>query len=327
MRAAVITEPGGPEVLKIMEVDDPVPGPEDVLIDVKATALNRADMLQRQGGYPAPPGSPSDIPGLEFAGIVLEAGDRVMGMAEGDRVFGLLGGGGYASRTVTHHRMAIPIPDGWDFVQAAATPEVFFTAYDALFNRGNLQMGERVLVHAAGSGVGTAAIQLAHHAGAFVFGTAGSAKKLAGAAELGLDVGINYHDQDFAAVVKEHTAGAGVDVLIDFIGGPYWDQNIASMAILGRLVEVGLMGGGRVEVDLGQLMAKRLQVTGTGLRSRSIEEKLAVTAQFKRHVLPHLASGSMKPVVDRTFPLEEAAEAHRYMETNANFGKIVLTID
>ena len=327
MRAAVITEPGGPEVLKIMEVDDPIPGPEDVLIDVKATALNRADMLQRQGGYPAPPGSPSDIPGLEFAGIVLEAGDRVMGMAEGDRVFGLLGGGGYASRTVTHHRMAIPIPDGWDFVQAAATPEVFFTAYDALFNRGNLQMGERVLVHAAGSGVGTAAIQLAHHAGAFVFGTAGSAKKLAGAAELGLDVGINYHDQDFAAVVKEHTAGAGVDVLIDFIGGPYWDQNIASMAILGRLVEVGLMGGGRVEVDLGQLMAKRLQVTGTGLRSRSIEEKLAVTAQFKRHVLPHLASGSMKPVVDRTFPLEEAAEAHRYMETNANFGKIVLTID
>ena len=305
----------------------PVPGPEDILVDVRASALNRADMLQRQGGYPAPPGSPSDIPGLEFAGIVLEAGDRVMGMAKGDWVFGLLGGGGYASRTVTHHRMAIPIPDGWDFVQAAATPEVFFTAYDALFNRGNLQMGERVLVHAAGSGVGTAAIQLAHHAGAFVFGTAGSAKKLAGAAELGLDVGINYHDQDFAAVVKEHTAGAGVDVLIDFIGGPYWDQNIASMAILGRLVEVGLMGGGRVEVDLGQLMAKRLQVTGTGLRSRSIEEKLAVTAQFKRHVLPHLASGSMKPVVDRTFPLEEAAEAHRYMETNANFGKIVLTID
>ena len=188
-------------------------------------------------------------------------------------------------------------------------------------------MGERVLVHAAGSGVGTVAVQLAHHAGAFVIGTAGSAAKLAGAAELGMDVGINYHDQDFAAVVKEHTAGAGVDVLIDFIGGPYWDQNIASLAVLGRLVEVGLMGGSRVEVDLGQLMAKRLQVTGTGLRGRSIEEKLAVTAQFKRHVLPHLASGSMKPIIDRTFSLEEVAEAHRYMETNANFGKIVLTID
>lgn len=327
MRAAVITEPGGPDVLKVLEVDDPVPGPEDVLVDVKASALNRADMLQREGGYPAPPGSPDDIPGLEFAGVVLEAGDRVIGMVKGERVFGLLGGGGYASRTVTHHRMAVPIPDGWDFVQAAATPEVYFTAYDALFNRGNLQMGEKVLVHAAGSGVGTAAVQLAHHAGAFVYGTAGSAEKLAGAAKLGMDVGINYHDQDFAAVVKEHTDGAGVDVLIDFIGGPYWDQNIASMAVLGRLVEVGLMGGSRVEVDLGRLMGKRLQVTGTGLRGRSLEEKLAVTAQFKRHVLPHLASGSMKPIVDRTFPLEEVTEAHRYMETNANFGKIVLTID
>lgn len=327
MRATVITEPGGPDVLKVMEVDDPVPGPEDVLVDVKATALNRADTLQRQGGYPAPPGSPDDIPGLEFAGIVLEAGELVTGMAKGDRVFSLLGGGGYASRVVTHHRMAVPIPSGWDFVQAAAIPEVFLTAYDALFNRGGLKMGERVLVHAAGSGVGTAAVQLAHHAGAFVFGTAGSAEKLAGAAKLGLDVGINYHEQDFAAVVKEHTAGAGVDVLLDVIGGPYWDQNIASMATLGRLVEVGLMGGGRVEVDLGQLLFKRLQVWGTVLRTRPIEEKLVLNAQFKRHVLPHLASGSMKPVVDRSFPLEEAAEAHRYMETNANFGKIVLTVD
>ena len=327
MRAAVITEPGGPDVLRIMEVDDPVPGPEDVLVDVKASALNRADMIQRQGNYPAPAGSPSDIPGLEFAGVVVEAGERVVGMAKGDRVFGLLGGGGYASRTITHHRMAIPMPSDWDFVQAAATPEVYFTAYDALFNRGNLQMGESLLVHAAGSGVGTAAVQLAHQAGAFVFGTAGSPKKLDGAAKLGMDVGINYHDEDFSAVVKEKTGGAGVDVLIDFIDGPYWDQNIASMAVLGRLVEVGLMGGARVEVDLGQLLGKRLQVTGTGLRGRTLEEKLAITAQFKRHVLPHLASGSMKPIVDRTFPLEEVADAHRYMETNANFGKIVLTID
>ncbi|MDA1129340.1 MAG: NAD(P)H-quinone oxidoreductase [Chloroflexi bacterium] len=327
MRAAVITEPGGPDVLKVMEVDDPSFGPDDILVGVKATALNRADTLQREGGYPAPPGSPSDIPGLEFAGVVLEAGDRVIGMAKGDRVFGLLGGGGYASRVVTHHRMAIAIPDGWDFIQAAATPEVFFTAYDALFNRGNLQMGESVLIHAAGSGVGTAAVQLAHRAGAFVFGTAGSAEKLAGAAELGMNVGINYHEQDFSAVIKDVTGGAGVDVLIDFIGGPYWDQNIASMAVLGRVVEVGLMGGGRVEVELGRLLAKRLQVIGTGLRGRTLEEKLAVTAQFKRHVLPHLASGSMKPVVDRSFPLEEVAEAHRYMETNANFGKIVLTVD
>ncbi|HIF43940.1 MAG TPA: NAD(P)H-quinone oxidoreductase [Dehalococcoidia bacterium] len=327
MRAVVITEPGGPDVLKVMEVDDPVPGPEDILVDVKASALNRADMLQRQGAYPAPFGSPSEIPGLEFSGVVLEVGDRVDSLKEGDRVFGLLGGGGYASRTITHHRMAVKIPAGWDFVQAAATPEVYLTAYDALFNRGNLQMGESVLIHAAGSGVGTAAVQLAHQAGAFVFGTAGSAEKLSGATDLGMNVGINYHEQDFAEVIKQVTSGAGVDVLIDFIGAPYWDKNIASLAVLGRLVEVGLMGGTKMEVDLRPLMAKRLQVCGTGLRGRTLGEKLEVTAQFRRHVLPHLASGSMKPIVDRTFPLEEVAEAHKYMETNANFGKIVLTID
>ena len=327
MRAAVITEPGGPDVLKVMEVDDPVPGPEDILVDVKASALNRADMLQRQGAYPAPFGSPSEIPGLEFSGVVLEVGDRVDSLKEGDNVFGLLGGGGYASRTITHHRMAVKIPAGWDFVQAAATPEVYLTAYDALFNRGNLQMGENVLIHAAGSGVGTAAVQLAHQAGAFVFGTAGSAEKLAGATDLGMNVGINYREQDFAEVIKEVTSGAGVDVLIDFIGAPYWDKNIASLAVLGRLVEVGLMGGTKMEVDLRPLMAKRLQVCGTGLRGRTLGEKLEVTSQFRRHVLPHLASGSMKPIVDRTFPLEEVAEAHKYMETNANFGKIVLTID
>lgn len=327
MRAAVITEPGGPDVLKVMEVDDPVPGPEDILVDVKASALNRADMLQRQGAYPAPFGSPSEIPGLEFSGVVLEVGDRVDSLKEGDNVFGLLGGGGYASRTITHHRMAVKIPAGWDFVQAAATPEVYLTAYDALFNRGNLQMGENVLIHAAGSGVGTAAVQLAHQAGAFVFGTAGSAEKLAGATDLGMNVGINYREQDFAEVIKAVTSGAGVDVLIDFIGAPYWDKNIASLAVLGRLVEVGLMGGTKMEVDLRPLMAKRLQVCGTGLRGRTLGEKLEVTSQFRRHVLPHLASGSMKPIVDRTFPLEEVAEAHKYMETNANFGKIVLTID
>ena len=327
MRAVVITEPGGPDVLKVMEVDDPVPGPEDILVDVKASALNRADMLQRQGAYPAPFGSPSEIPGLEFSGVVLEVGDRVDSLKEGDRVFGLLGGGGYASRTITHHRMAVKIPAGWDFVQAAATPEVYLTAYDALFNRGNLQMGESVLIHAAGSGVGTAAVQLAHQAGAFVFGTAGSAEKLSGATDLGMNVGINYHEQDFAEVIKQVTSGAGVDVLIDFIGAPYWDKNIASLAVLGRLVEVGLMGGTKMEVDLRPLMAKRLQVCGTGLRGRTLGEKLEVTAQFRRHVLPHLASGSMKPIVDRTFSLEEVAEAHKYMETNANFGKIVLTID
>ena len=327
MRAVVITEPGGPDVLKIQDVTDPVPGPDDVLVEVKASALNRADTLQRQGGYPAPPGNPDDILGLEFSGVVVQTGAHVTGLSEGDRVFGLLGGGGYASRVVTHSRMVMRIPDGLDFVQAAAVPEVFFTAYDALFNHCELSMGESVLIHAAGSGVGTAAVQLAHNAGARVFGTASSADKLRGAAELGMDVGINYREQDFSEVVRQHTGGAGVDVLLDVIGADYWDRNLASLALRGRLVLVGTMGGGAVEANLGPLMFKRLRVHGTVLRSRPIEEKIALTNQIKRHVLPLIASGAIKPVVDTVFPLAEAAEAHRHMESNANFGKIILSVD
>ena len=327
MRAAVITEPGGPEVLKVRELPDPVPGPDDVLVDIKASALNRADTLQRQGGYPAPPGSPDDIPGLEFSGVVLEAGANVADLSPGDRVFGLLGGGGYASRVVTHSRMAMRIPDNLDFVQAAAVPEVFFTAYDALFNHCEMSMGESVLVHAAGSGVGTAAVQLAHNAGTYVFGTAGSADKLQGAKDLGMDVGINYREQDFSQVVREHTGGAGVDVLLDVIGADYWDRNLASLALRGRLVLVGTMGGGAVQVNLGPVMFKRLRVNGTVLRSRPIEEKIALTNQIKRHVLPLIASGAIKPVVDSVYPLEDAAGAHRYMESNANFGKIILSME
>ncbi len=327
MRAVVITEPGGPDVLKIQDVTDPVPGPDDVLVEVKASALNRADTLQRQGGYPAPPGNPDDILGLEFSGVVAQAGAHVTDLSEGDRVFGLLGGGGYASRVVTHSRMAMRIPDGLDFVQAAAVPEVFFTAYDALFNHCELSMGESVLIHAAGSGVGTAAVQLAHNAGARVFGTASSADKLRGAAELGMNIGINYREQDFSEVVRQHTGGAGVDVLLDVIGADYWDRNLASLALRGRLVLVGTMGGGAVEANLGPLMFKRLRVHGTVLRSRPIEEKIALTNQIKRHVLPLIASGAIKPVVDTVFPLAEAAEAHRHMESNANFGKIILSVD
>ena len=327
MRAVVITEPGGPEVLKVQEVPDPLPGADDVLVDVKASALNRADTLQRQGGYPAPPGIPSDIMGLEFSGVVLETGKNVTDLAEGDRVFGLLGGGGYASQVVTHSRMAMRIPDNLDFEQAAAVPEVFFTAYDALFNHCELAMGESVLIHAAGSGVGTAAVQMAHHAGAFVFGTAGSEDKLGRAAELGMDVGINYREQDFSEVVRQHTGGAGVDALLDVIGADYWARNLASLALRGRLVLVGSMGGSGLQADLRAVMFKRLRIHGTVLRSRPIEEKIAVTNQFKRHVLPLIASGAIKPVVDRVFPLHEADEAHRYMESNANFGKIILSME
>ena len=327
MRAVVITEPGGPEVLKVQEVPNPLPGADDVLVDVKASALNRADTLQRQGGYPAPPGIPSDIMGLEFSGVVLETGKNVTDLAEGDRVFGLLGGGGYASQVVTHSRMAMRIPDNLDFEQAAAVPEVFFTAYDALFNHCELAMGESVLIHAAGSGVGTAAVQMAHHAGAFVFGTAGSEDKLGRAAELGMDVGINYREQDFSEVVRQHTGGAGVDALLDVIGADYWARNLASLALRGRLVLVGSMGGSSLQADLRTVMFKRLRIHGTVLRSRPIEEKIAVTNQFKRHVLPLIASGAIKPVVDRVFPLHEADEAHRYMESNANFGKIILSME
>ena len=326
MRAAVISEPGGPGVFRVQELDDPQAGPEDVLVDVKASALNRADLLQRIGGYPAPPGILAEVPGLEFSGVVIEAGGRVAGIAQGDKVFGLLGGGGYASRIVTHHRMAMPMPPNLNFVQAAAIPEVFFTAYDALFNHCELKMGESVLIHAVGSGVGTAALQLAHHAGAYVFGTAGSADKLAKAAELGLDVGINYKEQDFAQVVKDRTNGSGVDVVLDMIGEPYWERNLASLTLKGRLVLVGLMGGDKVQTSLGSLMPKRLRIHGTTLRPRPLEDKIALTQQFQRHVLPLIADGRIVPVVDREFPLDQVTQAHEYMETNANFGKIILTI-
>jgi putative PIG3 family NAD(P)H quinone oxidoreductase len=253
-------------------------------------------------------------------------GERVDTVAVGDRVMGLLGGGGYAQRVVTHHRMVVPIPENLDFLQAASVPEVFFTAYDALFNHCGLTMGESVLIHAAGSGVGTAAVPLAHNAGATTFSTAGSAEKLAKAADLGLDVGINYHEEDFAEVIRERTQGRGVDVVLDVIGAPYWERNLASMAVRGRMVIVGTMGGGTLEVNLGSLMGKRLRVHGTVLRARPLEEKIALTQQFRRHVLPLLADGRISPAIDRVFPLEEVGEAHSYMESNANFGKIVLEI-
>ncbi|MCH7552446.1 MAG: NAD(P)H-quinone oxidoreductase [Chloroflexi bacterium] len=326
MRAAVITTPGGPEVLQVREVPDPEPGPDEVLVDVKASALNRADLIQRTGNYPASPDAPADIPGLEMAGVVAVVGPRVRGIASGDRVMALLGGGGYAERVVVHQAMLTRIPEGMGFQEAASIPEVFITVHDALFDRCGLRMGERVMIHAAGSGIGIAAIQLAREAGAFSFGTAGSAEKLAKAKDLGLDVGVNYREQDFAEVVKKETNGAGVDVILDVIGAPYWDGNIASLATKGRMIFVGTMGGGKGEVNLGTLMGKRLSIYGTVLRARSLAEKIHATEQLKRHVLPLFAAGRVKAVIDRVFPLDQVAEAHAYMESNANFGKIVLDI-
>ena len=327
MKAVVITKPGGPEVLQLQDVPEPVPGPEDLLVRVRATALNRADILQRMGGYPQPgPKPPLDIPGMEYAGEVLAAGARVEGFSPGDRVMGLLVGGGYAEQIVTHFRLAMKVPANLSWEEAGATPEVYITAHDALLQCG-LVAGETVLIHAAGSGVGVAAAQIAKMLGAsLVIGTAGSAEKLAQAATLGLDVGVNYREQDFAEEVLKATGGRGVDVILDVIGADYWDRNMKSLAQKGRMVLVGLMGGNSTNANIGVLLQKRASVRGTTLRGRPIEEKGLATRAFEKSVLPHIASGRIKVVVDRVYPLAEAVAAHEYMGANQNFGKVVLRV-
>jgi NADPH2:quinone reductase len=325
VKAIVIPEYGGPEVLALRELPDPAPGPDDLLVRVRATALNRADVLQRRGLYPQPGPRPEhEIPGLEFAGEVEAAGARVLDFSPGDRVMGLLSGGGYAEKIVVQHRLASPVPESLTFEQAASVPEAFITAHDALVQCG-FSTGETVLVHAAGSGVGTAAIQIAKVMGAsMVLGTAGSAEKLDAARELGLDVGIDYRSESFADRVAEATGGRGVDVVLDFIGASYLEANLRALAEKGRMIVIGLMGGFSGDLPLGVLLQKRLQIRGTLLRARSLEEKAAATRAFEKAVLPHLATGRIRSVVDRVFPLAEAADAHRRMESNANFGKIVL---
>jgi putative PIG3 family NAD(P)H quinone oxidoreductase len=327
MKAIVISQPGGPEVLKLMDVPEPVAGPEDLLVRVKTTALNRADLLQRAGSYPQPGPKPAyESPGLEFAGEVIRAGERTEGFAAGDRVMGLLAGGGYSEQVVIHHRQAMNVPANLSWEEAGATPEVYITSHDALLQC-DLVAGESVLIHAAGSGVGVAAIQIAKVMGAgFVAGTAGTDEKLAQARGLGLDLGINYRTQDFAEEVLKATAGNGVDVILDVIAADYWDRNLRSLARKGRMVIVGTMGGVRAEANLGLLLAKRAQVRGTTLRARPLEEKAAATKAFEKSVLPHIASGRVKVVVDRVFPLAEAAAAHEYLASNANFGKVVLAV-
>jgi NADPH2:quinone reductase len=327
MKAIVIAQYGAPEVLTLREIPDPVPGPEDLLVRVRATALNRADILQRRGLYPQPGPRPEfEIPGLEFAGEVIACGSRVTGFAEGDRVMGLLAGGGYAEKVVIQQRLASRIPPSLSFEQAASVPEAFITAHDALVQC-SLACGETVLIHAAGSGVGTAAVQIAKAMGAaLVLGTAGSEDKLAAARVLGLDLGIDYKNEVFADRVLEATDGRGVDVLLDFVGASYLEGNVRSLAEKGRMVVIGLMGGFNADLPLGALLQKRLTIRGTLLRARSLEEKATATRAFEKSVLPHLESGRIRTVVDTVFPLAEAAEAHRLMEGNANFGKIVLSV-
>ncbi len=325
MQAVTVTAPGGPEVLRVTTVPDPVPAPEQILVHVRATALNRADVMQRLGQYPPPPGE-SDILGLELAGEVEAVGAAVTDRAPGDRVFGLVGSGGYAEKAVIDARMAMPIPPGWSFVQAAAVPEVFFTAQETIFTLAGLKKGETLLVHAAASGVGTAGIQMARETGARIFVTAGSAEKIQRCLELGATAGCNYKERDFADWVKEVTNGQGVDVIEDFIGAAYWDRNLRSLKTGGRLVLVGLMGGAKVEANLGLIMTKRLQVFGSVLRSRPLADKIAIPQRFRTNWLPLLATGRITPVVDQVFPLAQVANAHRYMEENRNFGKIILSV-
>ena len=323
MQAAVYTKPGGPEVIELQERATPTPQADYALIRVRASGLNRADLLQRGGAYPAPAGVPADIPGLEFAGEVEAVGPDVRLVKPGDRVMGLVGGGGHATHLLAHERTLVPIPERFDFVEAAAIPEVFITAHDALFNQGRLVPCERVLIHAVGSGVGTAGLQLAHAIGCTVVGTARSADKLERARELGLDVSIDTGKEDFAEAVAREVPG-GVNLVIDFIGGPALAGNLRVLAPRGRLVEVGLMGGAKTNVDLGLILGKRLTVVGTVLRARPLEEKIEVTRRFAEQVLPLLARGAVRPIVDRTFPLAQLAEAHKAMEANVNFGKIVI---
>ena len=326
MRAITFDTPGGPEVLHLAEVPDPVLGRQDLLIRVHATALNRADTLQRRGQYPPPPGE-SEILGLELAGIVEAVGAETRGFVSGDRIFGLVGGGGYAEQAVIDYRLAMPMPQEWDFVHAAAVPEVFFTANETLFTLGGLQKGETVLIHAGASGVGTAGIQMARQAGARTFVTAGSAGKIARTVELGAEAGINYKEEDFAARVLELTHKAGVDLIQDFVGAAYWQRNLQCLKVGGRLVLVGLMGGAKVDADLGLLLRKRLQVIGSVMRSQPLENKIAITQRFRERWLPLLESGAIRPIIDSAFPLAEAAAAHRYMEENRNVGKIMLVVE
>ena len=325
MKAVIIIRPGGPEVLEIQNVETPEPLGDYVRVRVRAAGLNRADLLQRAGGYPAPAGSPSNIPGLEFAGEVDAVGPLVRAWKPGQRVMGLAGGGAQAEYILAHEGLLVEIPENLDFVQAAGIPEVFITAHDALFTQAGLQMGERLLVHAAGSGVGTAAIQLAHAASATTFGTSRTPSKLEQAKSLGLDVGFSH--QNFAAEVNRLTEGAGVHVVLDFIGAAYLEQNLEALTTWGRIVFLATMGGFQANVNLGMLMSRRISMRGVTLRTRTLEEKLAVTRRFATGVLPLLASGKVRPIIDHVYPLEEIGAAHTVMGENRNFGKLVLKVD
>jgi len=325
MKALLVRQFGGAENLVLGEVEKPYQAPEELLVRVKAAGVNRADILQREGHYPPPGASP--ILGLEIAGVVESVGESCRNFKKGDEVFGLLAGGGYAEYAVIHHQLAMLKPPELSFEEAAAIPEAFLTAFQALFWIGKLQKGENVLIHAGGSGVGTAAIQLAREAGATVFTTAGSQEKLDACRKLGAQGAFNYKIGAFAPKILHETENHGVQLILDFVGVPYWEQNIDVLDIDGRLVILGLMGGFTLpRLDLRILMKKRLTIAGSTLRNRSLKYKIQLTKDFAEFSLPRFSKGRLKAIVSRIFPWESVQEAHRFMEENRNIGKIVLKI-
>jgi len=324
MRALVLRTHGGPDVLTIEDVADPVPGPDEVVVDIAATALNRADLMQRRGLYPDHRGLQPEIPGLEFAGTVSAVGDRARMWQVGDRVMGIEAGGACAERIATHERQLMAVPAGMSLADAAAIPEVFLTAWDALVLQGGLTSGRWALVHAGASGVGTAAIQIAKAIGARIAVTC-SAGKAEACRALGADVVLERSPHDWLADALA-AVPQGFDTVLDVIGGDEVDRNLQAVALRGTIVQVGLMGGGSTQVNVGLLLAKRSTWVGTTLRTRPIEEKVAVTRRFAAEMLPLFDSGALRPVIDSTFPFDRVADAHRHMEANANTGKIVITI-
>jgi putative PIG3 family NAD(P)H quinone oxidoreductase len=335
MRAVEITRPGGPEVLVVVERPTPVPGPGQVRIRVRAAGLNRPDVMQREGRYPPPAGA-SDIPGLEVAGTIDAVGAGGAVWSVGDAVCALVPGGGYADSAVVAAAHCLPIPFALDaglsgsaddpFVRAAALPETYFTVWANVFDRGRLAAGETLLVHGGTSGIGTTAIQLAAARGATVLATAGDAAKCRACERLGAMRGINYRDEDFVAAVAAATGGRGVDLILDMVGGDYLDRNLRALAVDGRLVQIAVQGGAKATIDLSRVMTRRLTITGSTLRPRSVEEKAAIAAHLRRDVWPLLESGRVAPVIDSVFPLGQVADAHRRLESGGHIGKVVLAL-
>ncbi len=325
MTAIGIREPGGPEVLVPEERQLPAPGPTEVLVRVKAAGVNRPDVMQRKGLYPPPPGAP-DIPGLEIAGEVVALGEKATRWKIGDRICALVAGGGYAEYCVTDESTALATPEGFSDVEAAALPETFMTVWHNVFERGALKSGETVLIHGGSSGIGTTAIMLAKQFGAKVIVTAGSPEKCDACRKLGADVAIDYKTEDFVAITKEATGKKGADLILDMIGGDYVDRNFDAAAVEGRIVQIATQKGTKVNVDLRRLMLKRLTHTGSTLRARTVADKASIARALEGKVWPLLESGKVRPVIDSTFPLAKASEAHARMETSLHIGKIVLEV-